>query len=332
MGAGPWGYEPYSEDVAARLYEQLKGVTVANATPLDENEQLDVEGLECLIERLIDAGVCSIFPMGWCGEGPPLSDAVRKDVLRESCRIVDGRVPVMAAVSEQSLGRTLELAIVARDAGADMILTPPPYSYEIPQSLIYDYFKNLADQSGVPVILYQNDEVKVGLSMETVERLSEIPGIVGTKVYAPSFSAFTREHRTIQKEGRFCVFCADDNGFASAMGMGVEHLMVGGPGNVSIRWCMDMHERAGRGEWDAVREKQLRMDAFFDAAYAPATTPYVTVKYLLSKQGVCSDRISSPMRTLLPEERRAVDEVVDQYPDILDPHVEEFHLATAARA
>lgn len=108
------------------LLDRMKGVTVALATPLNGSGELDVQGLEKLIERVMAADVSCLFPLGWMGEEPLLTDRVRGAMMRETCRLARGRLPVMIGVSDQSLTRALDLAEMARQAGADLILSTPP--------------------------------------------------------------------------------------------------------------------------------------------------------------------------------------------------------------
>ena len=137
-----------SSDRIASLLDQMKGLTVALATPLNERDELDAAGLERLLERVIAGGASCLFPLGWMGEQPLLSSSARNAMLVETCRIAKDRLPVMVGVSEQALPRALEQAEMARQAGADLILSTPPYSYHIPQNLIYDYFKDLPPPVG----------------------------------------------------------------------------------------------------------------------------------------------------------------------------------------
>ena len=315
-----WNYQEPSSEIATKLFEQLKGVTVAMAAPLDEDGGIDLGGLEKLIQRLIENGACCIFPLGWAGEGPILADNVRKNLLRQTCRIVNGKVPIMAGVSEQSLPRTLELAKVARDAGASMILATPPYSYPIPQDFVYDYYKQLTAESGIPLVIYQNDEVGVKVSIETIERLSETPGIVGTKAYMP-FVDFMREFRNAHREEQFFVMSGNGYVFAQSLLMGVKHFVMGGPGNMCLRWCIDIYNSALEKDWNSVREKQIRMDQLCDSIYSGAESPYMVIKYVLSRHNICSDRISSPFRMLSAEQRKTIDAVLEEYADVLDPSV-----------
>ena len=70
----------------------IKGIIPPMVTPLLENKELDLVGLKNLLEHLINGGVHGIFILGTTGEGPSLSYAVRKQLISETCRIVNKKV------------------------------------------------------------------------------------------------------------------------------------------------------------------------------------------------------------------------------------------------
>lgn len=160
------------------------------------------------------------------------------------------------------------------------------------------------------------------VAVETIERLSHTPGVVGTKAYMP-FVDFMREFRQSHRQGRFFVMSGDEYVFAHTLLMGVEHFIMGGPGNLCLRWCMDIYNHARQlKDWDAVREKQIRMEQLCDRLWSSADSPYMVIKYVLSRLKVCSDRISSPFRPLSAEERKLVDCTMEEFADVLDPAVD----------
>ncbi|MEO6804328.1 MAG: dihydrodipicolinate synthase family protein, partial [Granulicella sp.] len=65
------------------------------ATPLNGPDELDVMGLERLIEHTLAGGVHGLFILGTTGDGPALSYALRQQVIERTCRQVAGRVPVL---------------------------------------------------------------------------------------------------------------------------------------------------------------------------------------------------------------------------------------------
>jgi dihydrodipicolinate synthase/N-acetylneuraminate lyase len=304
-------------DSAATLLERMEGITVAMVTPLNRDNTLDVEGLERLIERAIEGGAACLFPLGWAGEGPLLSDPVRTAVMEETCRIASGRVPVMVGVSEQSLGRSLELVSTARRAGADLVLSTPPYSYIVPEHLLGDYFCDLADSGGMPVVIYQNDELGKRLPFDTLLRLSKTPGIVGIKAYVP-YVELQRYFLGLHQPDRFAVMSGDEYQYAPALLLGVRHFTMGGPGNLSPAWCTSMYQLALEGRWETVREMHKRLVAFCDAVYTPAETAYAALKGALHCLGVCSEHICSPHTPLSDEKLKLIRAALENHGDVLD--------------
>ena len=61
------------------------------------------------------------------------------------------------------------------------------------------------------------------------------------------------------------------------------------------------------------------MEQLCDRLWSSADSPYMVIKYVLSRMKICSDNISSPFRLLSTEERRQVDGALEEYADVLDP-------------
>ena len=299
-----------------QLLQRMEGLIVALATPLDDRGNLDLPGLNRLLEAVIAGGTSCIFPLGWCGEQPLLTRSVQESVMRETVQIVGGRLPVMMGITEQSLPRSVELAELARQAGADLLLATPPYSYPIPQPLVFEYFRDLAGETEMPVVIYRNDEVGVGLEFETLLELSQVPGIVGVKAYAP-FPELRRYYHRMDIPGRFAVISGDEYLYGAALGLGIKHYTMGGPGNFCPGWCTAILQDAASGDWDAVREKQKQLTDFCDAIYLETDSPYAAVKYVLELLGLCAAHITSPHRALPADQKQKVEAAVDEFGDIL---------------
>ena len=299
------------------LLQRMEGVTVALATPLKRDGGLDGKALEQLIQRVIANGAACLFPLGWCGEQPLLSDEVREQVIRRTCRAAGGKVPVMVGVSEQSLSRALRWANLSREAGADMILATPPYSYPIPQEWVLEFFTELSRQSRMPLVVYQNDEVGVAVKDETIGRLSEAPGIVGIKAFMPYHRLQNAIYR-YNRPGRFGVMGADEYLYGVGLFLGIRHFTMGGPGNLNMRWCKRMFHHGLAGDWDSVRNEQKGLVEFCDAVYSVGPSPYPVVKYILHRTGIGTDQMSLPLHPLSAGQKKRVDGVLKRFRDILD--------------
>jgi len=298
------------------LLGKIEGVITAINTPLTSGFELDVKGLECLIERLLATGISCIFPLGWNGEGPALTDAVRVEMIRRTCDIVRHRVPVMVGVSEQSLQRAAALVEVSRSANAELVLATPPFSYAIPQELVLEYFESLAGLAKIPLVIYDNGETSVRLHADTLARLSSVPGIVGVKSYAP-WQDMQRQFLTIHKPDRFVVISGDEYLYGPALFGGMRHFTMGGPGNVCPAWCARMFEAAVASKWEQVSAMHQRLITFCDTLYAGVETPYAAIKYALQVMGVCHAYISSPHRLPAPPQQEHIRATLKSFADVV---------------
>lgn len=112
-------------------------------TPLTGRDSLDVEGLECLVNRMIDGGVHGIFALGTTGEAPSLSYRLRRDLVEHTCRFVDGRVPVLVGITDTSLIESAKLAKEVANFGVDAVVTSAPFYFPAGQPELREYLEEL---------------------------------------------------------------------------------------------------------------------------------------------------------------------------------------------
>ena len=136
-----------------RFKKPLSGIIPPLVTPLKNNETLDVESLERLIEHLIEGGVHGLFVLGTTGEEQSLSYDVRKQMIKESCRINRGRLPLLACITDTSIEESIRLARKAADYGADGVVSAPPYYFATGQPELAQFYEELVPQLPLPVFL-----------------------------------------------------------------------------------------------------------------------------------------------------------------------------------
>ena len=91
-------------------FKKLHGIVPPVITPLNSDGSIDVNGLEKLINHLINGGVHGLFILGTTGEGPALGIRRQKDMIRETVRINAGRLPILVGISNAALEDTLDAA------------------------------------------------------------------------------------------------------------------------------------------------------------------------------------------------------------------------------
>jgi L-threo-3-deoxy-hexylosonate aldolase len=166
-----------------------------------DTEDLDVPTIRKHAVRLAKAGLVGLVTMGSNGEAVHLTREERKTVTRETRAALDEagyqNVPVITGASEQSIRGTIELTKEAAQAGAEYVLIVPPsyYRYAVGNDeSLYEFFTSVADESPVPVILYNYPGAVAGIDMDSdlIIRISQHPNIVGTKFTCANTGKLTR--------------------------------------------------------------------------------------------------------------------------------------------
>ena len=167
----------------------FKGIYTAIVTPFNEDGGLDTKSLEDLIEFQIENNISGIVPVGTTGESPTLSVEEHTKVIGHTCRIVNGRVKVIAGTGSNNTEEAIELTRLAKASGADATLQVAPYYNKPTQEGIFRHYKKIAEEVDLPQIVY-NIPSRTGrnIEVETMARLAGLPNIVAVKEASGSIS------------------------------------------------------------------------------------------------------------------------------------------------
>jgi 4-hydroxy-tetrahydrodipicolinate synthase len=158
-------------------------VLTAMVTPFAGDGSLDLDAAAGLASYLIDElGTDGLVISGTTGESPTTSDAEKADLLRVVLDAVGDRATILAGVGTFNTEHTLELAATAAKLGAGGLLVVTPYYSKPPQAGILEHFRQVADATDVPVMLYDiPGRAGVAIATDTMLRLAEHPRIVAVK-------------------------------------------------------------------------------------------------------------------------------------------------------
>ena len=161
---------------------KITGSIVALITPMRADGAVDHEALAKAVDRVIEAGSAAIVSVGTTGESATLDVAEHTDVIRRTIDVAAGRVPIIAGTGANSTAEAIHLTEAAKAAGADAALLVTPYYNKPPQEGLYRHFKAVAEAVDIPQILYNvPGRTAVDMLPGTVERLADVPGIIGIK-------------------------------------------------------------------------------------------------------------------------------------------------------
>ncbi len=159
----------------------LQGAFTAIVTPF-KNGKLDFKKLMELVELQISAGIDGIVPVGTTGESPTLSMEEHIEVIENVVKAARGRCLVIAGTGANSTAEAVHLSITAKNAGADATLQVTPYYNKPTQEGLYRHFSEVADEVGLPVVLYNiPGRCGVPIAVETIARLSRNKLFVAVK-------------------------------------------------------------------------------------------------------------------------------------------------------
>ena len=152
----------------------ITGSIVALATPMKATGEIDWDALRQLVAFHLENGTDAIVAAGTTGEPTTMSFAEHFDVIRCVVETVAGKIPVIAGTGANATSEAVELARYAKEVGADYCLSVAPYYNKPTQEGLYQHFKAVAEQAGIPVILYNvPGRTCSDIYNETVFRLAE---------------------------------------------------------------------------------------------------------------------------------------------------------------
>ena len=106
------------------------------------------------MEDQISKGISGLVPVGTTGESPTLNHDEHHKVIEIVIEQSAGRVPVIAGTGSNSTAEAVDLTKNAKAAGADYTLQVAPYYNKPSQEGFYRHFAKVADEGGLPVIIY----------------------------------------------------------------------------------------------------------------------------------------------------------------------------------
>ena len=296
----------------------LSGIIPPLVTPLVDNETLDVESLERLIEHLIAGGVHGLFVLGTTGEEQSLSYDVRKQMIKESCRINRGRLPLLACITDTSIVESIKLARVAADCGADGVVSAPPYYFATGQPELAQFYEELVPQLPLPVFLYNMpSHVKVSFAPETVARIAQNPQVVGFKDSSANAVYFQSVMYKMQHRKDFAMLVGPEEITGECVLLG-GHGGINGGANMFPELYVGMYHAAKNRDIETVLKLQQFIMQISTSIYTVGKhgSSYLKgLKCALSMLGIINDDfVASPFYKFEAPERIKIQKALEALP------------------
>ena len=197
----------------------------AVTTKFTAEGQLDLVMFEKNIKAQIDAGVNGIILGGTLGEASTLTKDEKEVLINNTLRIVEGKIPVIVNIAEQTTSEAITLAKRAEELGVNGLMLLPPMRYKATDHETVVYFKEIAQSTSLPIMIYNNPvDYKIEVTLDMFEELLKLENIQAVKESTRDISNVTRIRNRFGD--RLKVLCGVDT-------LALESLVAGADGWVA---------------------------------------------------------------------------------------------------
>ena len=287
----------------------FKGSNVALVTPF-KNNKLDEENYIKLINFHLENGTNGLVPAGTTGESPTLSHNEHEKVIEICIKEAKGKVPVIAGTGSNSTAEAVSLTQHAEKAGADGALVVTPYYNKPTQEGLYQHYKSLNDNCGIPIIIYNiPGRSVVDMSVDTMARLFELKNIIGVK---DATGDLKRVDLQKEKMGNEFIQLTGEDGNA------LEFNKRGGVGcisvtaNVAPKLCSDMQKFS-----KSISDNEINVAEKIDQVLQPLHKSLFIesnpgpVKYAAKLLNLCDDAVRLPLVKITKKTQEEVKKALD---------------------
>ncbi|WP_435660063.1 4-hydroxy-tetrahydrodipicolinate synthase [Leisingera caerulea] len=280
----------------------FKGSMPALVTPFS-NGELDLDALKRLVEWQIAEGSSALVPVGTTGESPTLTHEEHETVIAEVVKAAAGRVPVIAGAGSNNTVEMIRFVEFAEKVGADAALVVTPYYNKPTQRGMVQHFTAAHDCAGIPIIIYNiPGRSVVDMTPATMGELAKLPRITGVKDATGDLARVSQQRASCGAD--FIQLSGED---ATALGFNAH----GGVGcisvtaNVAPKLCAEFQAATLAGDYAKALEYQDKLMPLHEAIFIEPGL--AGAKYGLSKLGMCSEEVRSPLTTLEDSTKAAID-------------------------
>ena len=205
------------------------GVYPAVTTKFNANDEIDFDACMKGVQAQLDAGVHGIILGGTLGEASTLSKEEKTALLENTVKYVNGKVPIVMNIAEQTTKEAMNVAREAKASGASGLMLLPPMRYASDDQETLQYFKAIAAATDLPIMIYNNPvDYKIEVTLDMFDELQSCPTIRAVK---ETTRKITNVSKMISRFGdRFKIMCGLDT-------LGCEALLMGAHGWVAGLVC-----------------------------------------------------------------------------------------------
>lgn len=289
------------------MIEKYHGVIPAVATPFNKNFDVDEAALRALLEWYIASGVHGLSVGGSQGEFFTMDAAERRRITEITVDVNNGRVPLYVGTGAVTTRDSIAITKEAEEIGIDMAMLITPYFIQPNGEELIEHFTDIADNTNLPVLIYNNPpRTSVNVSATVFQSCFAVDNIVGVKDSSGDMTQIIEYLRLSDRKA--LIYSGRDT-------LITDIIMQGGAGAISpaanvfpklvIRW------------YDAVKAGKLDVATQIGDVLAPMRMAWewasfpVVIKEAMALVGHGNGLARPPINGLTPERRTQLQAIVD---------------------
>lgn len=289
----------------------LAGSIVALVTPMLRSGEVDWAALDRLIDWHVESGTHGIVPVGTTGESATLSVEEHIKVVERTVVRVGKQIPVIAGTGANSTSEAIELTRKSAAVGADACLLVTPYYNRPTQEGLYQHYKAIASETGLPLMLYSvpgRSSIEIGVET-TVRLAADCPNIVAIKEAGGSVERVNQLVNALPSS--FGVLSGDDPLTLPFMVCGAIGL-VSVASNIIPSIMSELVNLCLAGDFTAAAALHKKTYPLMKGIMSLDVNP-VPIKAAAALMGHCSDEFRLPLVGLTPANTTALSALLKEH-------------------
>jgi len=288
---------------------KLKGIVPPIGTPITNDERVDEKGLRKLVRYLLDSGVHGIFANGTMGCFALLTDAEQLRAIEIVTNEVNGRVPVVAGVSDTGTKRVIEKIKEVEKFKVDFLTAVPPYYFKLTQEQGKNFFRDISNAAQTPVLLYNNPYLtKFDFEISSLVELADEPNIVGLKETNQDCNRWTNLFEAFRgTKDDFSILLGTELLIPQGLMMGANGA-IGGAHNIAPKFGVELYEATIEGNYQRAFELSRMLGKVCKIfEYGEIWGGFEASLQVL---GICEKTVFAPYHSATDEDREKVKEIL----------------------
>jgi len=283
-----------------------EGIYPAMLSPFDENGNLDFDMFAKNIEAQVEAGVHGLIIAGSLGEASVLSNEEKYELLKHALKVVNGRVPVLLNIAENTTADAIKVATTSENLGADGLMLLPPMRYKSDDRETVAYFRAVAQSTTLPILIY-NNPVDYGtyVSLDMFEELLLEPNIQAVKESTRDVTNITRLKNRF--DDRLKILAGVDTLCLESLMLGADGL-VAGLVDAFPKETVTMYRLAHKGEYEQALTIYRWFMPLLELDIHPKLVQYI--KLAATAEGISTPYTRAPRLPLIGEEEQRVKKII----------------------